>query len=196
MLLRILFPIIFTVLFTGCAPSAYVHITTQSDPEFISSSSDKVFVFSSDDDGVAQRKLAATLKNEMKVSGINVANSISEADYIMFSDLDEKTEKGTSYMYLPKTSSASGYIGKSSFYGAETTTEAVPYSYTDTDQIIYLYLHRKADLDDHKKRTVWEGKLSVDKKDYTKHSSIFIGELLKFFGKDHESNEMMIISEN
>ena len=82
MLLRILFPIIFTVLFTGCAPSAYVHITTQSDPEFISSSSDKVFVFSSDDDGVAQRKLAATLKNEMKVSGINVANSISEADYI------------------------------------------------------------------------------------------------------------------
>ncbi len=190
---RILLTIVISLLFAGCSVKPYAHITTQSDPEFISSKSDKVFVFTSDNDGVSQRKLDAMIKNEMKNSGINIVNSMPAADYIVFAGFDERTESGTSYMYVPKTSYSSGYIGKTSFSGTETSTEAMPYHYTDTDQIVYLFLHRKTDLLNNKKRTVWEGKISVDKDDYNKHSTVFIRELLRFFGKDHESNEMVDI---
>lgn len=193
MLYRMFLPLILVVLFTGCA-STYPHITTQSSPEYASSKYDKVFVFSSDDDGVYQRKLDVMLKEEMKNSGINVVDTIIEADYVIFASLDEKTESGTAYMFLPKTSSASGSVGKTSFSGTETTTEPVPYHYTNTDQIVSLHLHRKSDLLSNKKRTVWEGSLSVRKNDYNQYPHEIIRELLKFFGQDHDATEAVFAS--
>lgn len=192
---RILVSLFLCFMFSGCVvrPSAY--ISSQTDPEYFLSKTEKIYVLSSDKDSISHRQFDAMLKDEMKVNGFNVVDSAAEAKYILFSDLEETTSSGTAYMYLPNTSRTTGYVGNTRFSGSTTTNEAVPYHYTNTTQKIYLDLHLQDDLLKHNPKAIWEGYIGVDKKDYKNNARAFVRELLKVFGTNYEADTQVNITQ-
>ena len=101
---------------------------------------------------------------------------------------DSKTSQINSTLFLPSTSTTSGYIGNTYYSGSTKSTSAVPYSYNYTVKKIYLDLYAVEDVKNEKYITVWEGYIGAGQKEYQTYSRAIIKSLLDKFGTNYEAH--------
>ncbi|HPB01148.1 MAG TPA: hypothetical protein PLS75_09630 [Candidatus Marinimicrobia bacterium] len=171
---------------TGCMTTAY--ISSLTDTRYAPVKTDPIFILIADNASITDRQFYTFLKNEMILNGFNIVDEAPIARYFLLFQTDSKTSQINSTLFLPSTSTTSGYIGNTYYSGSTKSTSAVPYSYNYTVKKIYLDLYAVEDVKNEKYITVWEGYIGAGQKEYQTYSRAIIKSLLDKFGTNYEAH--------
>ena len=181
--------LIFMVLFIlgGCAART-AYISSLTDPRYTPVKTDPIYILLTDDASISDRQFSSFLKSEMVNNGFNIVADISNSKYILLFQTGSKTSQINSTLFLPSTSSTSGYVGNTYYSGQTTSTKAIPYSYNYTVQKIYLDLFATEDVRNKKYMTVWEGYIGAGANEYKTYSRAILKSLFDVFGINYQAH--------
>ncbi|MDP6923562.1 MAG: hypothetical protein QGI94_02105 [Candidatus Scalindua sp.] len=173
-------------LISACA-SKTVYISSQTDPRYSLNKLDAIFILFSDKASIADRQFYSFLKQEMVDNGFNIVEDLLSSSYILSFQTGSKTSKMNSTLFMPTTTSSSGYVGSTYYSDTSTTTAAIPYSYNYTVKKIYLDLYSTQDVTNKKYMTVWEGCIGAGSEEYTAYPNAILKSLLNVFGTNYKA---------
>ncbi len=185
---HVLFQILILLVTIGCAPSIY--ISSELDPSYKISKTDKIAIFLKKDSSIGERKFLALLRNELQKAGFNIVDR-DQSEYVLVFALDQNTSKIQRSRPVSTTSETKGTvggIGGVSYKEKTTSTKYVPYSYDYTVKKLYLHLFAEEDISNHKLITIWEGYLGAGEATYAKYTNACVRKLLEYFGTDYKAH--------
>jgi hypothetical protein len=160
------------LLFTGCAVTPTVYISSLTDPRYAPLKTDPIYVATADDPSIKDRQFYPFLKSEMIANGFNITEEIT----------------GAKYYLLFKTDSETSQINSTFITGSTSSAIAVPYSYDVTVVKIYLQLYAVEDEKNGKHMTVWEGYIGAGKEQYKAYNRAILKNLFDVFGTNYEAH--------
>lgn len=182
-----LFVVLAVLGLTACATKT-AYISSVTDPAYSPRKSDPIYLLIPDGTSIEDRQFSAFVLNEMRAAGFTMVPSLIKSRYVLLLRSDEKTSQINSTLFMPQTSSTSGYIGNTYFTGRTTSTIAVPYTRSYTVHKTWLQLYSTSDLIKKKYQTAWEGYIGADASDFKEQSAEILHLLLDVFGKNYEAH--------
>jgi hypothetical protein len=182
----LLYIIIMNILIGGCTKTVY--ISSLVDTSYAPKKTDTIYILVKNDAKISDRQFYSFLKSEMVSCGFKIVEDISASKYILLFERGSKTSVMNSTLFLPSTSSTSGYVGNTYYSGQTTSTQAIPYSYNYTVEKIYLDLYATADVKNKKYITVWEGYIGAGAAEYKYYSRAILKSLLNVFGTNYKAH--------
>ena len=182
---RLLFTLSF--IFLSClffyACGSQVYLVAEKAPYFQAIQSQYHFyIITPKDAKISDKKLIATLEQEMEKKGFNITKLPTTNDILVFLTTNSKLYQSSGTLFLPSQSRSSGYIGSTYYSGTQSYLQPMPYTTSSFNYQISINMYRL--LANQELDHVWYGYLDVKAQDFDRAPNFYISKILDNFGQD------------